>query len=52
MSNIDIVDEQESKTRVDKKTIRKDVRSEEEVEAWSTPEAASTAESVDEGVEE
>ena len=48
MSNIDEVDEEESKTIADRKRIRKDVDSEEEIEPWSTPEGASTAESVDE----
>ena len=52
MSKIDDVDEEESKTIVDKKRIRKDIDSEEEIEEWSKPETASTAESVDEEVEE
>ena len=48
MTNIDKVDEEESKTIVNGRRIRKDGDSEEEVEEWSRPEAASTAESQDE----
>ena len=47
MSNIDKVDEEESRTEASPRRVRKDSDSEEEIDEWSRPEAASTAESPD-----